>query len=718
MRIKKKKVPPVLRWRIDDYRHIILLKKDQDPRNIYEKIAQLVALIPFQERKKRRTKGQKKYEYRDCICAFDIETTNYKEIEESFMYIWQFCIWRDGHYIVILGRTWKQFTLLLQYLNRDMGKDQRIVTYIHNADFEFQFLSGIYPFKEDDVFCLDKRRIGKFTMMEKIEFRCSHKLTNLSLHTFTKQMGVKHRKLEGEKFDYSIIRTPGRALKRYELNYCINDVVGLCEAISEKLRREDDDLYSVVLTSTGYVRREARKNWGTLNYHWRYDIQPDLGLFDALQEAFRGGNTHASRLFAFDILENVLSYDRSSSYPEVLVNHLYPGGKMWHIGPITTSEMRYKLDKNHLALLMRVRIHEIKLKDHYCAMPYIPVSKCIAGHEVYEDNGRILSVGKGEYIEMTITDVDLRIISRQYEWSDFEILDSWGSKYKKLPDPLIALVLKYYKLKTELKGVKGMEALYLAAKEKLNSIYGMMVQNPMRPSILYNRNDPEDPYREKYENREEKLASYNKKAFLPMQFGVWCTAWARYELEVGIKIVEDQGGYPVYVDTDSVKYQENGHKISFEAYNQMKIAQAEESGAWAVDPSGEIHYLGVFEFDGLAERFITAGAKKYVSCDKDGHCKITVSGVPKKKGARELERKGGIEAFGEGFLFEDAGLAVKYNDHSNHWIRIGDEDIRITNNTYLYTDTYVVGVTDKYKDAVRIAKQLLTEDSPFAILGI
>ena len=718
MRIKKKKAPPVLRWRIDNYRHIILLKKDQDPRMIYEKIAQLVALIPMQVRKKRRTKGQKKSEYRDCICAFDIETTNYKEIEESFMYIWQFCIWRDGHYIVILGRTWKQFTLLLQYLNRDLGKDQRIVCYIHNADFEFQFLTGIYPFKEDDVFCLDKRRIGKFTMMDKIEFRCSHKLTNLSLHTFTKQMGVKHRKLEGEKFDYSILRTPGRALKRYELQYCINDVVGLCEAISEKLRREDDDLYSVVLTSTGYVRREARKNWGTLNYHWRYDIQPDLELFDALQEAFRGGNTHASRLFAFDVLDAILSFDRSSSYPEVLVNHLYPGGKMWHIGPISTSEMRYKLDVNHLALLMKVRIYDIKLKDSYCAMPYIPVSKVIAGHEVFEDNGRILSIGKGEYIEMTITDVDLRIISRQYQWSDFEILDSWGSKYKKLPDPLIALVLKYYKLKTELKGVKGSEALYLAAKEKLNSIYGMMVQNPMRPSILYKRDDPEDPYREKYENREEKLASYNKKAFLPMQFGVWCTAWARYELEVGIKIVEDQGGYPVYCDTDSVKFQEGEQTISFDEYNDKKIAMAIESGAWADDPSGERHYMGVFEFDGFSEKFITCGAKKYVSADKEGHCKITVSGVPKKKGARELERKGGIEAFGEGFLFEDAGLAVKYNDHSDRWIKIGDEDIHITSNTYLYTDTYVVGVTDKYKDAVRIAKQLLTEDDPFAILGI
>lgn len=476
---RKKKVrrPPVLRWRISPYRHIIVLKKGQQTGIIYEKLAQLMQQIPIAKRLYRRRKGQKYVEYKDCICSFDIETTNMHDIGESFMYIWQFCIYRDGNYIVILGRTWNQFLDLLRYLGRDLGKDQKIVCYIHNADFEFQFLTGIYPFKEDDVFCLDKRRIGKFTMADRIEFRCSHKLTNLSLHTFTKQMGVKHRKLEGEKYDYSVIRTPGMSLKRYQLQYCINDVLGLCEAIAEKMKRGDgdgnpDDLYSIPLTSTGYVRREARKIWGTLNYHWRFDIQPDLETFDALMDAFRGGNTCTNRLFAFDILPDILSWDRSSSYPEVLVNHLYPGGKLWHIGPISWEEMKYKLYTNHLAMLLKVRIYDIKLrKDRFVSMPYIPTSKILAGHEVYEANGRLLEVGKDEYIEMTITDVDLRIIRDQYVWSDFEILDSWGSKYKKLPDPLIALVKKYYTLKTALKGVIGQDAIYLAAKEKLNSIY-------------------------------------------------------------------------------------------------------------------------------------------------------------------------------------------------------------------------------------------------------
>lgn len=245
-----------------------------------------------------------------------------------------------------------------------------------------------------------------------------------------------------------------------------------------------------------------------------------------------------------------------------------------------------------------------------------------------------------------------------------------------------------------------------------------MVQNPMRPSILYTRDDPEDPYREKYEDRQAKLNSYNKKAFLPMQFGVWCTAWARYELERGIKNVEEKGGYAVYVDTDSVKYQEGDTPVSWDLYNQEKISLAEKTGAFADDPKGTRHYMGVFEPDGSYARFVTYGAKKYVTCDRDGSIHITVSGIPKAKGARELERKGGIEAFTDGFIFEDAGLALKYNDHSDHWIEVNGERIHITNNTYLYTDTYVVGTTDKYKDAVRIAKQLLTEDDPFAILGL
>lgn len=612
-----------------------------------------------------------------------------------------------------------------------LGDKEYIMVFVHNLDFEFTFLTGIYPFKPDDVFCLDKRRVGKCVMHDHIEFRCSQKLTNLSLATFTKQMGVKHRKLDGQKFDYTAYRTPSRSLKRYELNYCINDVLGLCEAIWEKMRREGDDHYSLCLTATGFIRRETKREFSKLNYKWRRAIQPDFDLLVALKQGFRGGNVHGNRLYALDIQYDVESADRSSSYPEVIINHEFPMGKMWHIGPISWKTMRMHLEKHHMALLMKVRFYSLRLKDDLCSNPYLPSAKIIgiSNHTIpdfdkltkrkqkqaliYEDNGRVLAIRPGEFVEYSLTDVDLRIICTQYEWDAVEIYDSWGTTYKPLPECIRALAIKHYKAKTAYKDVKGMEAIYLASKERLNSIYGMMCQNPVRPSIIYDKDNPEDVYQESKRDAKEMLESYSKKGFLPYQWACWVTAWSRYELQRGIRNVEAQGGEVLYVDTDSCKYVSDGHDISWEAYNEEKIRLAEASGAFADDPSGDRHYMGVFEYEGKSDRWVFAGAKKYV-CEKDGELEITIAGVPKKKGARELERKGGIEAFSLEFMFEDAGLAVKYNDHSDHWIERNGEWIHITNNLYLYKDTYIVGIEDNYDRAIKIAKQVLTECNPFS----
>ena len=41
----------------------------------------------------RSNKGSKKAKgYKNCLCAFDIETTRLEDIEQSIMYIWQFSI--------------------------------------------------------------------------------------------------------------------------------------------------------------------------------------------------------------------------------------------------------------------------------------------------------------------------------------------------------------------------------------------------------------------------------------------------------------------------------------------------------------------------------------------------------------------------------------------------------------------------------------------------
>ena len=69
-----------------------------------------------------------KRRYVEVFGTFDIETTNIPEIEQAVMYVWQLCI--DG--LLIIGRTWLEFSDALHRINEALPKDARFVCYIHN----------------------------------------------------------------------------------------------------------------------------------------------------------------------------------------------------------------------------------------------------------------------------------------------------------------------------------------------------------------------------------------------------------------------------------------------------------------------------------------------------------------------------------------------------------------------------------------------------------
>ena len=106
--------------------------------------------IPVLHRRRGNQGKRKLYKYLDVITAFDIETTNDPETEQSFMYIWQFQI---GGWTVC-GRYWSEFNLFLDRLMSDMADGVYMVAYVHNLSFEFQFLRGIYPFQPEEVFAV------------------------------------------------------------------------------------------------------------------------------------------------------------------------------------------------------------------------------------------------------------------------------------------------------------------------------------------------------------------------------------------------------------------------------------------------------------------------------------------------------------------------------------------------------------------------------------
>ena len=167
----------------------------------------------------------------------------------------------------------------------------------------------------------------------------------------------------------------------------------------------------------------------------------------------------------------------------------------------------------------------------------------------------------------------------------------------------------------------------------------------------------------------DMLEKEYKQGFLSFSWGVWVTAWARNNLlENLIKLDK----FVVYADTDSLKLK-NGFDIKvIENYNKNvmeKIKKASEDLEIEIDKfqpkdtKGIKRTLGLFDDDGEYTQFITQGAKKYAYIDKkDYKIHITVSGVPKKKGAKGLKK---LDDFRDNFVFEykDTNkLLLMYND--------------------------------------------------------
>lgn len=650
-------------------------------------------------------RGRQKVVYKDVICTFDIETTRLKDIEQSFMYIWQMCIGEN----VIVGRTWAEFKLLLSEFKNYLKDNEKVVIFVHNLSYEFQFLAGIYRFDPKDVFLIDSRKVLKAVMYEHFEFRCSYLHSNMSLDQYTKKMGVKHGKLSGKKFDYSKTRTAFTELSEYEMAYCLDDVVGLREAIEEEMRRDNDTLYTFPLTSTGYVRRDVKQAMRNYSYEALKNMQPDLKLYKLLHDAFRGGNTHANRFYAGILLHDVHSTDRSSSYPDVMCNERFPMTPFKFVGKCTEQQIMDLIAEDQ-ALVMRIRMTDIKLLDPFWGAPYLPTAKCKSAGAVC-DNGRIL---EASVIETAITDVDLGIILSEYDYKTIEFYDVYTSKYGKLPRCFIDTVERYYRGKTELKNVEGQEIYYDKFKALLNALYGLCVQRVLREPIIFDGLDyiPDPDFDEE--------AAFNKAIAHPFNsyaWGVWITALSRLRLEEGLRIVhESPRAYFIYTDTDSIKYQ---GELDLTAYNNTRIRESKRSGAYATDPKGIVHYMGVFEDEGTYEEFITFGAKKY-AFKKHGEIGVTISGVNKDLGAKEIAKHGGLTCL-EGiddsahFTFVEAGgTEAVYNDNPAaegiDTVMVEGHEVKITRNVCIKESTYTLGIRPEYARLLDHAHSILEEE--------
>ena len=629
------------------------------------------------EESKKRKRSQHKHRILNIYTAFDIETSTVwlnddKSLYDvhSFMYIWQFQI----EEYTVKGRTWETFFQWLDVLKAAIEKIKEenklsvnplLIIWVHNLAYEFQWLSGLYSFKNDEVFFRDVRKPIYCRMFDTFEFRCSYIQTNMSLSALCKQTGVQ-QKLSGQKFNYDKIRFPWTKLTKFEDEYTTIDVQSLVQAMKYRVSMGGDSLQTVPLTSTGYVRRECKE---ALKDHYLdlRELKPAEKEYRLLRKAFRGGNTHANRYYVDSIVDNVFSYDISSSYPTQQLTQLFP------IKPFKWLDIEHKTPQNRIkrvlqfvglgyAVVGTYQFKNLRLKNHREPIPYISLSRCHAlGTDEYElllDNGRILECG---YIEISLTEIDLEIVLDQYTYDSIDVIECMIAQKDYLPAAYRQVIQEYYNKKTALKGDESEygKYMYMKSKNMLNAVYGMSATDPVHQDIYYEDGNYKVSSYEDF--APDELLKLLKNASFPYQWGVYTTALARKQLQDAIKLCGDK---IVYCDTDSVKVVGD---INIDILNKKLMKKALQSKAYADDLQGKRHYIGLFEFDGHYDKFITQGSKRYAYIS-NGKIGITVAGVSKKINedtgiSFAVEELKTLDRFRVGMVWRKAGGTISvYND--------------------------------------------------------
>ena len=615
-------------------------------------------------------RNKKRREYSMCGLSFDIETTSTEINGEKtgWIYHCQMGVSTPNGRIqdVYFFRDPLLFKKALDDIS-DFLKDRFIICWIHNFSYEFTWLCNYLKFSEIFAKAPNKPIKARY---RQIEFRCSYTFSNMNLYILSKTFTIT-KKAKGD-LDYNVIRYPNTILTKREKWYCYCDVKILLEYWHMHILPEyiiGKKRKWLPLTNTAKVRHDMQsriKNW--LAYKRLFSsIYPSEWMYDILRLCFYGGVVRADARYTGQVLiEKIASRDKKSSYPASQLQHTYPMGRWYKIDPKKENDFTQE---------DYCKIYKVLFKNIKAIYPLsvMPIDKAKTDKERKLDNGRLYSA---KYCEIYCTDIDLFIWEHFYSGS-VKKLECYVSKRGKLCSFQIESLLDSFIGKETLKGIDP--DLYLKKKNMLNSNFGCCVQK---------HNDCENVF----ENGEwkENPVPYREgvSEFLAYQWGVYITAWSRYELLMTAKKIMDNGGTVVYMDTDSIKYfYENGkYEWIFETVNDiydknnLLAIQYYTKKGLKLDYSQKniVRNLGKWENETadkpgkVYNEFITLGSKRYLS---DG--KPTISGLPIEGFKRFCKKRhiNPIDAFYSGNIFpaEDIGKtamtyihdAKEYTIHNN-----------------------------------------------------
>ena len=604
-------------------------------------------------KKPQTVRAGKWQEYLDITCTFDTETTNTDD--DGFVYSFQTCI--GG--AVVVPRYFEDWADIIEtVLDRwHITERRRLIVFVHNLGYEYTYLIQMLCERWGDCKALYTKSRKPLTLKfsNGIEFRDSLKLFQHSLAAATK--GCKHEKLKGD-LDYSVYRTPDTPLSDSEFAYCVNDVLGLYEAIERMKLEHHDNAATLPITNTRLVLREVNRCID------KYHDTRITGSMKSLHlnahqtylayKAMAGGDTHGTRWRAGQTYTGCNSYDFKSAHPSQQLLWKFPAGEPIDLPENLTPQRMDTLIRKGLGWVGLLYLKDVSILDE-CPDPCISISKCgiLDGcPESNQDNGRVLYA---DSLAVYCDSNDWQRIKDAYTFKDAVLLKGFAFRLAYLPDSFRMAVYEKFKIKESMKG----SSEYAFAKICVNTIFGACAQKAIRDEYSAVIGDGIDftktSWEKNLEDMDDSEVDKKQEKRFPFLWGLWTASLTRLKLWELLKIVGWEN--VIYWDTDSCKYE--GPKMKgVQEYNEKIARQCEKRGVVVEKKDGKKVYIGIAEDEhpqaeyGYREfRFLHA--KCYAARTCEGVLESTIAGVGKAEGVKAL--KDDIENLNDFLIIEDAG---------------------------------------------------------------
>lgn len=345
-----------------------------------------------------------------------------------------------------------------------------------------------------------------------ISFFDSLKLLNFSVEEVAKAFNLSIKKLE---IDYKAKREKGHKITDEEKEYLKHDVMIMSLAL-EKMFEMKITRMTIASNAMNFFKDTISKK--------RFEEWFKPPLYDKdLRQAYKGGFTYLNEIYRGKEVKEGIVLDVNSLYPSVMYYSPMPYGEGIYFDGKYVPDKLYNLYIQNITCQFRIKkdmIPTIQIKNN---LSFVPTE--------------YLSSSNGESINLTLTNVDLKLFLEHYDI--YDVSYNWGWKYKSSTKIFKRYIDYWNELKV--KATKeGNKPLRTIAKLMLNSLYGKFAASPEgRSKIPYLDNNI---VKYKLSELEERTAYY-----LPIS--IFITSWARDKTIRSAQAVYHRF---IYADTDSL----------------------------------------------------------------------------------------------------------------------------------------------------------------------